>query len=52
MLGVGGQSMMQSEREEDEVFIFTVSDEALEEAASAKFSIADCTDARTCPVPN
>jgi len=29
---------------------FTVCDEALEEAASASFSLGNCTDVRVCPI--
>jgi hypothetical protein len=44
--------MIQSEPEEEDILTSDVSDEALEQAASANFTIADCTDVRTCPTPN
>lgn len=47
-----GIDMTQSEPEEDEILTFIVSDELLEEAAASNFSMADCTEVRTCPVPN
>ena len=44
---------MQSESDDlqkEDIFSFTVCDEALEEAASATFSLGNCTDSRVCPV--
>jgi hypothetical protein len=35
---------------EEDIFDFTCVDEALEDAASANYSIGFCTDARVCPI--
>jgi hypothetical protein len=45
--------MMQREEqiEEETILAFTVSDEALEQAANLNFSLGNCTDARICPMP-
>jgi hypothetical protein len=39
-----------SKEKEDEILNFTVSDEALEQAADTNFSLGNCTDARVCPI--
>jgi hypothetical protein len=36
--------------EEEIILVFTVSDEALEQAADSDFSLGNYTDARTCPM--
>jgi hypothetical protein len=42
--------MERAESAEEAIFAFTVSDDALERAASPAFSLGNCTDARVCPV--
>jgi len=35
---------------EDDILIYTPSDDELEQAASPSFSLGNCTDARVCPI--
>ena len=44
--------MERGQKEEEIILAFMVSDEALEDAANTNFSLGNCTDARTCPVPS
>lgn len=44
--------MERGQTEEEIILAFMVSDEALEDAANTNFSLGNCTDARTCPVPS
>lgn len=44
--------MQQEEQiEQETILAFTVSDQALEQAANSNFSLGNCTDARVCPMP-
>jgi len=46
--------MKPEEQTEEDIIIldFTVSDEALENAADTTFSLGNCTEASLCPAPN
>ena len=35
---------------EDDILIYVVADDELEQAASPSFSLGNCTDARVCPI--
>jgi hypothetical protein len=35
---------------ENDILIYAVSDDELEQAASDNFSLGNCTDARMCPI--